>query len=114
MAKLYCAKWHIGRGGFRPGEVFEAEPDDPEIVRLLRMNAISECEILPDIPGIAEALESVEVSGEPVQEEAEASTDVIAEEEEAAPEIDVMDGISAAPAEAPKTSSRKRSGGKAK
>lgn len=52
MAKLYCAKNYVQCHGafFHPGEVFETDAEPAEINRLLRLNAICECEMVRDIP----------------------------------------------------------------
>ena len=49
---LYYAKNYVQCNGvfFHPGEVFETDAEPAEINRLLRLNAICECEMVRDIP----------------------------------------------------------------
>lgn len=108
--KLFYAKFHVGLGNYvaRPGEVFEADLPEDEIERLLKLGAIAECEVPPDME---EALQESEPVNEPEsdqQQENGTETEPEEEMQEAEPDdsepveigadiadIDVMDGISA-------------------
>lgn len=106
MAQLYYAKTHIRFAGayYRPGEVFEADPD-AELQRLISLNAALPCvetmeelEQDPKAHGIADP-NPVNLTDEEIEPE-------VVEEP---PMIDIMDGISAAPAKtARKKTGRKR------
>lgn len=86
-----------------PGEIFEAEFDEETLRRLTSRQAIRPCQslnITPSAPAEEEDAEAPEeqAEGEPDEEENEGEDD-----SDAAPEIDVADGIApSAPAQANK------------
>ncbi len=126
MAKCYYAKMHVAVGDFvaRPGEVIEGDFSKEDIDRWLKIGAICECgepEGVPyDEPTEPEAAPDPEPAETGNEEDSADPDDEEAESEDVEPEpaqIDVMDGITPAPAPtdsaAPKTT-RKARGGKTK
>lgn len=110
--ELFYAKHHVRRSNsmIRPGEVFEDSAEDPRIQRLLKIGAIARCSLeesekpqQPEEAAAAAAPEECPAVEEAAEEPAE---------EAALPEIDVMDGISAAPAAPVKKTRSRKSGGK--
>lgn len=124
--EYYVAKCHVRLVGYtaRPGEVIEEALDEKCVQRLLRLGAIEpfnipKVTVQADVP----AEQGVSDGEEPKQEEAdqeEAESDggeTTETENGPAPEIDIMDGISSAPAVAPAEKQAKKSsrgGGKTK
>lgn len=139
MAKWYYAKMYVDTGDYVacPGEVIEGDFSKEDVERWLKLGAISECSAPVGVPDDAEPETCVDAEPETgadadteeaasdeettEAEDAEEDADTAeTEEDEAEPEppavIDVMDGITAAPApkeENPKTTRRTR-GGKTK
>lgn len=118
--RCYVAKNHVRLPGYtaRPGEVFEAALDEETVQRLVRLGAIETVE-LPEDAGRKNEPTQVEDDDEELPGESgkEDAPEEPAEEEELPeeiPEIDVMDGISQAAEEAPKKTSKRKTGGKAK
>lgn len=117
--RCFVAKNHVRLPGYtaRPGEVFEAALDEETVQRLVRLGAIETVE-LPEVAGEKDEPLPVEDDDEELREES-AEEEAPAEPAEEAvipedvPEIDVMDGISQA-AEAPKKTTKRKTGGKAK
>ncbi len=109
MAKLYYAKAHVAVGDsiFRPGEVFDPNVSREELRRLLKMDAIAECEMpgqlrddtntqSNDTGGESCADGQKEETGSEENGNNQADGSDSEEEEASAPaEIDVMDGVSA-------------------
>lgn len=118
--RCFVAKNHVRLPGYtaRPGEVFEAELEEETIQRLVRLGAIETVE-LPDDAGQRNEQLRVEDNDEELPEESgkEDAPEEPAEAEELPeeiPEIDVMDGISQAAEVAPKKTTKRKTGGKAK
>lgn len=132
MAKWYYAKMYVDTGDYVacPGEVIEGDFGKEDVDRWLKLGAICECSPPVGVPDESEPETSVDADTEEAASDEETTEaedaeedaeDAEAEEDAAEPEpapavIDVMDGITAAPApkeEAPKTTRRTR-GGKTK
>lgn len=132
MAKWYYAKMHVAVGDYiaRPGEVIEGDLSKLDIDRLLHIGAICECSAPVGVPYDETTIPGDSMdpeTGDPDDEENVENTDgedaetgeddVDCDEEPAPAQIDVMDGITPAPAPAesaaPKAT-RKARGGKTK
>lgn len=85
---MYIATTYIG-GAYTPGEILPDDFLEEKLAWLIEAGAVRKAESAPSMPDFEpEAM----VEAEAPQEEPEADTNEI-DEEENAPEIDVMDGI---------------------